>query len=353
MGSAQVLSARSRSTYPKTPQKRTLQTAGSSKAGKTPEHPIVLDDDDSSPSTFKKRKAEVSSTPSGSAKKVRKEKGNESKEKRLRKFRPQPPQAFQDVYARALSQRFYVLNRERCGSDECPREIVEMTGSTGNIYTVVIAEQPTCNCPHAQKGNQCKHVLYVSDYHLSKICEVMKRVLNAPYEHVYQLALVPSELRNIFAAAPPISAPRDAEAESNKRKPLESDCPICFCEFESQEAVVWCKAACGQNIHKQCFETWARTKTGGKVTCPFCRSQWQGDEDVSKLGISRHRGMLMASFEFGILLTWMQMSPRIQSGTDVLAGEVPRDGVARTLGVAVGEARSAPPFFRATHFERS
>lgn len=36
-----------------------------------------------------------------------------------------------------------------------------MTGSTGNIYTVHIAQQPSCNCPHAKAGNQCKHWLYV------------------------------------------------------------------------------------------------------------------------------------------------------------------------------------------------
>ena len=116
----------------------------------------------------------------------------------------------------------------------------------------------------------------------------MKRVLNAPHDLVYQLALVPSELRTIFANATPILS--HSETESKKRKPLEGDCPICFCEFESEEAVVWCRAACGQNIHKQCFEMWARTKGNRNVTCPFCRSKWQGDEDVSK--VSREEGVL-------------------------------------------------------------
>ena len=185
----------------------------------------------------------------------------------------------------------------------------------------------------------------------------MKRVLNAPYEHVYQLALLPSELRTIFAAAPPINAPEAADAESNKRKPLEGDCPICFCEFEPQEAVVWCKTACGQNIHKQCFEMWARTKTGGKVTCPFCRSQWQGDEDVSKvrreagvldegyinvadqLGISRERGMFVVFVGLVLVLTWVQMSRRIPSGTGALAEiGVPLDGAVRTLDVVDGDS---------------
>lgn len=37
-----------------------------------------------------------------------------------------------------------------------------MTGATGNIYTVHIDKRPDCICPHAQKGNQCNHILYVS-----------------------------------------------------------------------------------------------------------------------------------------------------------------------------------------------
>lgn len=82
-------------------------------------------------------------------------------EKRLRAHRSHAPLAFHNVHDRALSQRFYVLERTPSGTDECPEEIFKMTGSTGNIYTVHIKQQPTCDCPHALKGNQCKHVIYV------------------------------------------------------------------------------------------------------------------------------------------------------------------------------------------------
>ena len=58
--------------------------------------------------------------------------------------------------------RFYVLNRSRGGDPNCPEEDVEITGSTGNIYHVHIAQVPSCDCPHALKGNQCKHMVYVS-----------------------------------------------------------------------------------------------------------------------------------------------------------------------------------------------
>lgn len=112
--------------------------------------------------------------------------------------------------------------------------------------------------------------------------QVLHKVLNAPYDLVYQLALLGDELTQIFDKAPPISAPDAAEANDQKRKPVEGDCPICFSEMdtESREAIVWCRAACGQNMHKDCFNMWAKSKPG-EATCPFCRSTWEGDVDLA------------------------------------------------------------------------
>lgn len=45
---------------------------------------------------------------------------------------------------------------------------------------------------------------------------------------------------------------------------------------------MWCKAACGNNIHKGCFEQWARSQKGREVRCVYCRAPWQGDEDSIK-----------------------------------------------------------------------
>lgn len=235
-------------------------------------------------------------------------KGSEGEEKRLRRFRPAAPSSFNEVYARATSQRFYVLSRSRSGTAQCPEESVELTGSTGNIYTVHIARQPNCSCPHAKAGNQCKHILYV-----------LSRVLHARLDLVYQLALLSTELVEIFAHAPPIEVGDDAEKpkEDRNRKAVEGDCPICFTPFEEADGIVYCRATCGQNIHKECFEMWAATKRQNPsardkdVTCPMCRTVWQGDDDMVKkiqntrivgsegyvnvadqLGISTRRGKL-------------------------------------------------------------
>lgn len=144
-----------------------------------------------------------------------------------------------------------------------------MAGSTGNVYTITITHTPKCTCPNFVKGNpQCKHII-----------NVLVKVLRAPARLQYQLAFLTSELREIFDNAGPL--PSETVAESDKdgnRKPCEGDCPICCEELsESAEPIVWCRAACGNNLHKSCFDQWAATKRGVKVPCPYCRTEWQGE----------------------------------------------------------------------------
>jgi TATA-binding protein-associated factor Taf7 len=39
------------------------------------------------------------------------------------------------------------------------------------------------------------------------------------------------------------------------------------------EELVWCKARCGVNFHKQCIDQWL--ETAHAPTCPACRSRWK------------------------------------------------------------------------------
>jgi len=99
------------------------------------------------------------------------------------------------------------------------------------------------------------------------------KVLKAPANLVYQAGLLRSELEHIFAHAPP---PPSDEDKAGKQKSLaDDDCPICYCPFEEGDSVVYCKARCGTNVHKTCFQGWAQTKRGGAVTCVMCREPWQ------------------------------------------------------------------------------
>lgn len=88
----------------------------------------------------------------------------------------------------------------------------------------------------------------------------------------------------MFDNAP--AMPSEVADDSNKdgnRKPVEDDCPICCMEFEAEDEVVWCRAACGNNVHKACFDQWANSKAYGSATCPFCRTPWQFGDGPKKI----------------------------------------------------------------------
>lgn len=194
--------------------------------------------------------------------------------KRLRRHRARAPSSYLEVKSRALTQRLTVLLRERCGSDELPEEKVLIAGSTGNIYTINIGLVPSCDCPHAKKGNQCKHIVYI-----------MLRVLKAREHVAYQLALTGTELRELIKNAPLIPGvetngnDKPGEEQDDNRKPIEGECPICYDGLNpASDEIVYCKASCGNNVHKACMQSWIQVAARGKATCPYCRSSWDTED---------------------------------------------------------------------------
>ncbi|KAL4782371.1 hypothetical protein BJX76DRAFT_291934 [Aspergillus varians] len=208
----------------------------------------------------------------------KKESTKPAAERRLRRFRKAAPWSFRQRVERAVTQRMFVVGQTIAGTDEIPEMTFDMVGSTGNIYKTIIGKEPTCNCPDGTKGNQCKH-----------ICYVLVKVLKAPTHLQYQLAFLSTELREIYENSP-LRHVKDKEEDHDtdgKRKPVEGDCPICFMEFEpDKEDIVWCRAACGNNIHKACFQQWAATQNAQGVRCVYCRSQWQNQDADGKVDIS-------------------------------------------------------------------
>lgn len=195
-------------------------------------------------------------------------------EKRLRRHRARAPGSYLEIKNRALTQRLTVLSRERCGTDELPKEKVVIAGSTGNVYTVNVGLVPSCDCPHAQKGNQCKHIIYI-----------MLRVLKAREEVAYQLALLSTELRELIKNAPLIPGVETdgnddpSEEQDGNRKPIEGECPICYDELDPKnDDIVYCKTSCGNNVHKACMQSWIQVAAKGKATCPYCRATWDTEE---------------------------------------------------------------------------
>jgi hypothetical protein len=137
----------------------------------------------------------------------------------------------------------------------------------------------------------------------------MVNILKAPENLAYQLALLSSELTTIFANAP-VTKKADSESPSlsteigGTRKPVEGDCPVCVMPFEEGEDLVWCKAACGQNVHRACFGQWQKSKPGQTAKCVYCRSLWIGEvKDIgtaAKSDFVNEEGYVNVAGEFGI-----------------------------------------------------
>lgn len=104
-------------------------------------------------------------------------------------------------------------------------------------------------------------------------------------------------------------------------KAVEGDCPICFEVIRDGEqqygkaTLVWRKAACGQGVHKQCLDMWAKSKRqqggdsggAGKVTCPYCRSDWEFEQEEKavdlaniKRGLPNSEGYVNVADQLGI-----------------------------------------------------
>lgn len=78
------------------------------------------------------------------------------------------------------------------------------------------------------------------------------------------------ELREMYQSSPLSSQEEQSEDNNGKRKPIEGDCPICFMELEPEkDEIVWCRAACGNNVHKACFRQWAATQNAQGVRCVY------------------------------------------------------------------------------------
>ncbi|KAI5786060.1 hypothetical protein FPQ18DRAFT_415829 [Pyronema domesticum] len=195
---------------------------------------------------------------------------------RPKRFRPHCPAAVAERLSRALSQRLIVLSRSGY-SPTTYSETFTMAGTTGNVYTIKICDIPTCDCPDAKKGNTCKHLLYV-----------MARVLGAREGLVYQAGLTREEVEEVFSRPGAQGAGLGNSAQGSQgavlgtvaqRKPIsdQDPCPICFSEITSSELengeLLYCRAQCGANVHKECFGFWRRTK-GTDVTCVLCRQAW-------------------------------------------------------------------------------
>ncbi|KAF3930961.1 hypothetical protein ABW19_dt0210631 [Dactylella cylindrospora] len=175
---------------------------------------------------------------------------------RLKRYRLRCPQAVEQRLERVRTQRMFCLGRAR--REEDLTEEFKIAGSTGNVYTVTLANIPTCNCPDSKKNGTCKHILFV-----------MSKVLRVRYNLSYQAALLNSEIQEIFENSP-VPPQGEPSGTIQTRKPLdEDDCA-------------------------DCFRQWVASKMGGTVTCVMCRTPW--DENSAEEG---EYGEILRNAEIG------------------------------------------------------
>ncbi|PTU17378.1 hypothetical protein P175DRAFT_0536201 [Aspergillus ochraceoroseus IBT 24754] len=268
-----------------TPMKSTRRKAISSRMGQDPGNTIDPTSDAVPNPTQKARnsrstKTTTTTTTSSSP---------AAPERRRRMFRSSPPKSFQPRFKRAITQRMFVVGQTVAGTDQAPELQFDIVGTTGNLYKTIIGKEPACNCPDALKGHQCKHIYYV-----------LAKVLKAPAHLQYQLAFLSSELREIYHNSPlrHVQSKSEEADTDGRRKPVEGDCAICFMEFKPErEEIVWCRAACGNNIHKACFQRWAVSQHAQGVRCVYCRAPWQTQDADGKVDIDL--GQLLSQAERG------------------------------------------------------
>jgi len=191
--------------------------------------------------------------------------------------------------ARARSQKMYLVERKPV-VEEHSREFVVL-GSAGNLYTVTISHMPKCNCPDFEKGNLCKHILFI----YMKVLKVKREQL------IYQKALLTIELQEIFLQAPQdpsanIIADKSVKEKYQEiisgrppteiivpQKAIEPDdmCPVCYDTMSPSETLVFCKSSCGKSLHALCFKEWSLAKNG-KPTCVYCRANWVDEVTPNK-----------------------------------------------------------------------
>merc|ERR1719193_193277 len=237
----------------------------------------------------------------GEADQPKRKKTKKKKVKRLHPFRSKCPAKILDRIYRAQNQRMFMISCEELDDEKRKYAVL---GSTGNIYNVTITLKPKCTCPdYLTRGDCCKHILLV-------YLKVLRCGANSP--HIYQKALLSSEVKEIFQNAPPVligvlanDAVRlryceltgktfegnSSSEEKGKQRDLGGDCPVCMeeCDESQRSQVAYCKQ-CGNNIHKDCLANWKRgcKNQGNPVTCVYCRAPWP--ETGNPKGRAKKRG---------------------------------------------------------------
>ncbi|CBQ71722.1 conserved hypothetical protein [Sporisorium reilianum SRZ2] len=216
--------------------------------------------------------------------------------------------------AKVHLERMYLIHRFRNG--EQLREELDVSGSKGNVYKVVVDRNVSCSCMDFSLRRQvCKHLLFVYikvlrlEGHLPIYTRVrlsvdeVEQVFDEALENPVAQALAKPALRKAWETAvgyqsdgnemesdtEAASGSNQVEERAGKRLiPEEGDvCGVCYEDLEpgSVQGLEFCLESCGRPIHTDCLETWFNTR-GFNRTCIWCRAKWH-EPTVAKVTVDK------------------------------------------------------------------
>jgi hypothetical protein len=178
--------------------------------------------------------------------------------------------------SRGLTQKLFLI-------ETIDNSIFSIMGSTGNVYTVIIKDNPSCSCPDfATRHNRCKHIYFV-----------LIRIMNVPDPESLTYSL--DELKIMCQNAPIITENLCVSSEIKKKydavkgtsikaeknvKCMDDLCPICLDDLNNDEPCVHCKFSCGRAVHEICFKMWSKQR--GNL-CVYCQKQFNVASDYVNL----------------------------------------------------------------------
>ncbi|KAJ8068542.1 hypothetical protein OCU04_004092 [Sclerotinia nivalis] len=185
-------------------------------------------------------------------------------EQRLRSFLEKPTARFQQLLRIVETQTMYCLYHNRVDEIGDRKEKYRVVGTTGNMYSVIIAKQPTCTCLDWRGNYICEHIVFI-------FVKVLK--LSTPLRH--QVAFLSTEVEQMLNV---VIIDEYCDRKSIVKEPR---CPICYKDLNAdadadKDTLTWCKSSCGINYHQSCILRWAAVcwQDGRKVKCGYCNMPW-------------------------------------------------------------------------------
>ena len=185
---------------------------------------------------------------------------------------------------RSLTEPIYLLKMKPI-KNKFMREF-NVVGTSGEIYTVKINQNPSCSCPDNEcNGNICKHIYFIflrvmnswgnikSKYKQEKLLTIFKNIPHFISDDIAYNNAAKNNFANHFKEKTIIT------------QKLGDICPICLIDIDTKSNLIdYCKYGCGKSVHKVCFNMW--NKSSKSNTCVFCRSNWEDLDEYDNSGVS-------------------------------------------------------------------